>query len=348
MALVLSAPGALGGCGDDDGLSNDNTVDAQVPDAQMFDCGNGVVEPGEQCDDGNRLNGDGCSLQCEWEGSCGNGVQEPPEECDGTDGLPTCVQLGYLDGATTCSASCLVEPESCTDDASGLLAWYRMEGASGVVVDSTESGNGCTAVGGLERDYPGFIGQAFSFNGTDAYADCGAGQDMGGMSALTLEVWVKLGQASREGMLVSRAVSEDDLAYALGIAGSDNVLGVTSFRAFFAVESFDHIAESSEFVAAGQWVHVAAVYEVGELSVFLDGVESGSATQVQSGPVADQASARTFVGHLQQSQSSTLETFYDGFLDDIKIWTTARSQAEICADAGGNPDGQGGCEIDTE
>lgn len=28
------------------------------------ECGNGVVETGEQCDDGSRANGDGCSRQC--------------------------------------------------------------------------------------------------------------------------------------------------------------------------------------------------------------------------------------------------------------------------------------------
>jgi len=31
-------------------------------------CGNGVVEPGEQCDDGNTTSGDGCSATCEIEG----------------------------------------------------------------------------------------------------------------------------------------------------------------------------------------------------------------------------------------------------------------------------------------
>jgi cysteine-rich repeat protein len=30
-------------------------------------CGNGVVDPGEQCDDGNLINGDGCSSTCKWE-----------------------------------------------------------------------------------------------------------------------------------------------------------------------------------------------------------------------------------------------------------------------------------------
>jgi cysteine-rich repeat protein len=30
------------------------------------DCGNGIVEPGEQCDDGNDVEGDGCNNDCTW------------------------------------------------------------------------------------------------------------------------------------------------------------------------------------------------------------------------------------------------------------------------------------------
>lgn len=51
--------------------------------AHAYVCGNGVVEPGEACDDGNGLSGDGCSSACEfeecsvtgtWEGSLGTNL----------------------------------------------------------------------------------------------------------------------------------------------------------------------------------------------------------------------------------------------------------------------------------
>jgi len=49
-------------------------------------CGDGIVQPGELCDDGNRTNGDGCDNDCKP--SCGNGVVDPGEECDEVS--PTC------------------------------------------------------------------------------------------------------------------------------------------------------------------------------------------------------------------------------------------------------------------
>jgi cysteine-rich repeat protein len=62
-------------------------------------CGNGVIEAGEQCDDGNTANGDGCSSTCAIEPVCGNGIVQAGEECD--------------DGNTTsgdgCSSTCQLE-----------------------------------------------------------------------------------------------------------------------------------------------------------------------------------------------------------------------------------------------
>ena len=47
-------------------------------------CGNFVVEAGEQCDDGNRVSGDGCSADCLSNEACGNGVVDvlEGEQCD--------------------------------------------------------------------------------------------------------------------------------------------------------------------------------------------------------------------------------------------------------------------------
>jgi len=62
-------------------------------------CGNGIVEPGEECDDGNTNNCDGCSNACTLVTGCGDGVVCGTEQCD--DGNTT-----SCDG---CSATCSIE-----------------------------------------------------------------------------------------------------------------------------------------------------------------------------------------------------------------------------------------------
>ena len=82
-------------------------------------CGNGKVEAGETCDDGNTANGDGCSSTCQAENgftctgqlsvctaNCGNSVLDLYETCD--DG-------NVKDGDGCSSTTCLVESGwSCT------------------------------------------------------------------------------------------------------------------------------------------------------------------------------------------------------------------------------------------
>src|SRR2546422_10958723 len=75
-------------------------------------CGDGrrcLIE-GEQCDDANRVNGDGCDASCQFE-HCGNGIVDPGEECDDGNATP-------CDGCTGCRVDfcgdgrrCLIEGE---------------------------------------------------------------------------------------------------------------------------------------------------------------------------------------------------------------------------------------------
>ena len=86
-------------------------------------CGNGIVEPGEQCDFADTVDGDGCSHDCQFEllvpGSgpagvdCGaewavvNPHNDPPL---GPDGLPSIVQT-CVDGDASCDADGIVNDE---------------------------------------------------------------------------------------------------------------------------------------------------------------------------------------------------------------------------------------------
>ena len=75
-------------------------------------CGNGVVTAGEQCDDGNALSGDGCSATCQRENVCGNGILEPHEQCDdgnliNGDGCDSnCTSTGCGNGIVTAGEQC--------------------------------------------------------------------------------------------------------------------------------------------------------------------------------------------------------------------------------------------------
>lgn len=68
-------------------------------------CGNGFRETGEACDDGNTVDGDGCSARCRVEvpPACGDGRRDAGEECDD----------GNTRAGDGCGADCLLELGPC-------------------------------------------------------------------------------------------------------------------------------------------------------------------------------------------------------------------------------------------
>lgn len=77
-------------------------------------CGNGVVDSGETCDDGNTVDSDACTAACQ-EARCGDGVAyQGVEECDGFDlsGMG-CADFGLDGDGLTCDASCNFDTSGC-------------------------------------------------------------------------------------------------------------------------------------------------------------------------------------------------------------------------------------------
>ena len=107
MALVALAPACTeeeGTCGDgvvqsgeecDDG--NEVDTDSCTSTCRHQRCGDGVVQPGEECDDGNDVDFDACSNTCRG-AVCGDGVLQTGEACDD----------GNRDDADACPTTCEV------------------------------------------------------------------------------------------------------------------------------------------------------------------------------------------------------------------------------------------------
>ncbi|MCK5413344.1 MAG: DUF4215 domain-containing protein, partial [Candidatus Pacebacteria bacterium] len=98
----------------DDGLVGSETCTSQcnLVVTEPF-CGDGEIDIGEDCDDGNNSDGDGCSSVCQIETTppdpvCGNGFIEDGEQCDD----------GNIEDGDGCSATCQTEARvyQCSDD----------------------------------------------------------------------------------------------------------------------------------------------------------------------------------------------------------------------------------------
>jgi len=88
MAATGSATEATGDTEDTAGTDGTDGTDGTTTDDLPIECGNGVVQVGEECDDGNQIPDDECSVLCTLP-VCGDGVTQMGEGCDaGVDNGP--------------------------------------------------------------------------------------------------------------------------------------------------------------------------------------------------------------------------------------------------------------------
>lgn len=101
-------------------------------------CGNGQLDPGEACDDGNQDNDDACSNACwsNYKATCGDTKKEQREECDD----------GNQDDTDACHNDCTANP-----DAPGVCGDGAVTGQEACDDGNTADGDGCPATCGYVK-----------------------------------------------------------------------------------------------------------------------------------------------------------------------------------------------------
>ncbi len=179
---------------DCDELSQHCDVDDSICVAgTAISCGNGDVEPGEQCDDGAQSAGDGCSGECEREsgwlcvsspsncaGDCGDNQVVDEEQCDD----------GNLDNGDGCSTSCATEEGwSCDSNGAncGTICGDDIQAGDEDCDDGNEiSNDGCSATCGFESVSGSLADVVGSELSTEYFSDALTILDTGGDVIVTV------------------------------------------------------------------------------------------------------------------------------------------------------------------
>ena len=134
---------------------------------------------------------------------------------------------------------------------------------------------------------------------------------------LTIEFWMQ-----RQTLSIVTSGIMDKLSggngFSIGTLGTELL-----FRYEIDGSNYIHYSSSNALTYNTNWHHVAFVIETTGLTVFVDGIETGTATWTGT-PSAISNTAGLRLGNW------TINTvLFDGNLDEVRLWNTARTQAEI-------------------
>ena len=201
------------------------------------------------------------------------------------------------------------------------------EGQGTTAADSSGNGNAATLRNGAGWS-AGWIGGGLALDGADDFGSIESSPSLDYADALTVAGWVRR-PAAQPGwrQLASRQLTTT--------AADQFLLGFKDGTPYFGVNTdtggLGKVGSGSATV--GDWVHLAGVYDGSKISLYVNGVKRGSAAK--TGKIA--ASARPILIGANANTSNPLAASENigGGLDEVRVFSTALSDAEIAALASG-------------
>jgi len=213
----------------------------------------------------------------------------------------------------------------------GPIAWWKLDETSGTTAsDSSGNGNTGTLVNGPVWT-TGKLGNALSFDGANDYVNLGNPN-----SALrftgngTISAWVRLNSTGTLGGTIFEKQSDSNtgkywqwgMVFSVGSSG----------KLYLSIVHTDGVAHQHDLtgsgvIGTGAWHHVVGVWESPYLKVYIDGALDSS-LNIGSGTLRTGTSGASYIGAIY-GQSDTIQTLFNGAIDDARIYSRALNASEI-------------------
>ncbi len=208
-----------------------------------------------------------------------------------------------------------------------LQAYYKLDRASGVVLDSLGINNGTN--NNSLRNVTGIIDRAFEFNGVNTSVDFASNTsiddifDGGG----TISLWMNSTYPGHKRMLDKSNNDAFTEGFSFYAAGSVNdVYGILFGKGFSSTRGIWQ--QTTDNINNGVWTHVVITYNSNSTSnvpiVYVNGSSVAMTTELT--PVGTTKSDATF--NLLMGKSSVAD-YFTGTIDEVGIWNRTLNSSEI-------------------
>ena len=187
--------------------------------------------------------------------------------------------------------------------------------------------------------------KSMKFDGTSAFVYFGTALGLAPDSAVTVEAWIKpsaFAFSNFQNSIVSKdGWSAGEGGFVLRCGGN----GILSFnlagKSFAGVSnSWKEVVSPAAAIPLNVWTHVAGTFDGANLKCYVNGVLVG--TLPYAGTIDKVGQYVAKAGRLADNQGASQTRFFNGYIDEIRIWERALTAAELVANMNSqiNPVGQ--------
>ena len=244
----------------------------------------------------------------------------------GSDSFTYKANDGNLDSGAATVTITVIDPAG---DSSLVGYWAMDETVGTTALDTGAAPANDAPTAGSPSFVAGKVGNALRLNGTSEYASTPDEASLDVTKAITMAAWVRPGRYATQD-LIAKDINGSIDGYQLSLAttkGDDS--SQRAFVRFNEAANGDglRVNASTMYPIDGSWQHVAATYDGTTIKLYIDGVLEGS--MPWTGTIASNATA---LGIGAQSNNTR---WFQGDLDDVRLYNRALSAGEIAALAAG-------------
>jgi len=199
-----------------------------------------------------------------------------------------------------------------------LVAWWKLDDGSGnIAIDSSGNGYNGTLAGDASW-VDGITGSALAFDGDGDYVDIGKDPSFDITNQITVSAWIKVSAFDRDWQAI---VAKGDRAWRLQRSWDKSTLEFACSSLVVPGTDWGQINGTTD-VYDGHWHHVAGVYDEEKLCLYVDGKLDASAEAPGNIRANEEP---VYIG----GNSQMPNRFWNGLIDDVRIYSYALSAGEI-------------------